>query len=184
MTPLQLVSRPLLGAFFVNAGVGTLSNPEPPASMAAPFLDKLREKIPLPGDDVTLVRVNAAVQVVAGALLTTGRVPRTAALTLAASLLPTTLAGHPFWEEEDPGQRAAQRIHFGKNTAIMGGLLAVVSDANHQAVAQAVRAHLKKQRKKHKAGHCPLPVRHAAPKSGVARLAHCKPGGGNPARSK
>ncbi|MGP3986198.1 DoxX family protein [Streptomyces sp. 3N207] len=182
MTPLQLVSRPLLGVFFVNAGVGTLSDPEPPAGMAAPFLDKLREKVPLPGDDVTLVRVNAAVQVVAGALLTTGRIPRTAALALAASLLPTTLAGHSFWEEEDPGQRAAQRIHFGKNTAIMGGLLAVISDANHQAMAHVMRT----RAKKHKAGHCPLHPRHTAPgrKPGGARISSLKPGGGHRARSK
>ncbi|MEU3194675.1 hypothetical protein ABZ686_29515, partial [Streptomyces sp. NPDC006992] len=50
MTPLQLVSRPLLGVFFVNAGVGTLSRPEPPAELAAPFLERLREKVPLPVD--------------------------------------------------------------------------------------------------------------------------------------
>ncbi|MEU2721213.1 DoxX family protein [Streptomyces smyrnaeus] len=156
MTPLQLFSRPMIGAFFVNAGVGTLSNPEPPTEMAAPFLDKLREKVPLPGDDVTLVRVNAAVQVVAGALLTTGRAPRTAALALAASLLPTTLAGHPFWEQEDPGQRAAQRIQFGKNAAIMGGLLAVVSDANHQTRAHMLRSRAK-ARKRVKASKAPLP---------------------------
>jgi len=111
----------------------------------------------------------AAVQVVAGALLTTGRVPRTAALALAASLLPTTLAGHPFWEEEDPGQRAAQRIHFGKNTAIMGGLLAVVSDANHQAVAHAMRSRFKKHIKGHKAAHCPVHTRHAARGHGPGR---------------
>ncbi|MFI8848692.1 DoxX family protein [Streptomyces sp. 891-h] len=156
MTPLQLVSRPLLGAFFVNAGWGTLSKPEPPAEMAAPFLDKLRERVPLSGDDVTLVRVNAAVQVVAGALLTAGRLPRTSALALAASLLPTTLAGHPFWEEDDPGQRASQRIHFGKNVAIMGGLLSVVSDANHQAMAHVLRARAK-ARKRLKGSKAPLP---------------------------
>ncbi|WP_431981253.1 DoxX family membrane protein [Streptomyces qinglanensis] len=181
MTPLQLVSRPLLGVFFVNAGVGTLSRPEPPAELAAPFLERLREKVPLPGDDVTLVRVNAAVQVVAGALLATGRVPRTAALALAGSLLPTTLAGHPFWEQDDPGQRAAHRIHFGKNTAIVGGLLAVVSDADHHARARALRA----RAKKHRAQHCPAHSRHAAAgrPSGTARVARCHSGSGRAARS-
>jgi uncharacterized membrane protein YphA (DoxX/SURF4 family) len=155
MTPLQLVSRPLLGAFFVNAGIGTLSKPEMPAEMAAPFLDQMRERVPLPGDDVALVRANAAVQIVAGSLLTLGRAPRVSALALVASLVPTTVAGHPFWEKEDPGERAAQQIHFGKNTAIIGGLLAVVADAHHHAASRAMRARFRR----HMMGHCPVHIR-------------------------
>ena len=37
--------------------------------------------------------------------------------------LPTTVAGHPFWEEKDPAARASQRIHFFKNVSMVGGLL-------------------------------------------------------------
>ena len=56
----------------------------------------------LPKDPVTLVRLNGAVQVGAGALLAVGRVPRLAALALATTLVPTTLAAHRFWELDDP----------------------------------------------------------------------------------
>ena len=42
---------------------------------------------------------------------------------LAASLVPTTLAGHPFWDETDPQAKAQQRLQFAKNTSILGGLL-------------------------------------------------------------
>ncbi|RCG23144.1 DoxX family membrane protein [Streptomyces diacarni] len=147
MTPLQLVARPLLGTFFVSSGVESLSEPEPRAEMAGPFLAKLREKAPgLPDDDVLLVRVNAAVQVAAGALLTVGRLPRLASLALAASLVPTTLAGHPFWEHEDAGQRAAQRTQLAKNGAVLGGLAAVISDAGHQARIHALRARARHRR--------------------------------------
>ena len=54
--------------------------------------------------------------------------PRLSALVLAASLLPTTYAGHPFWEEKDPGARAGQRIQFFKNVSMLGGLLIAAVD--------------------------------------------------------
>jgi uncharacterized membrane protein YphA (DoxX/SURF4 family) len=53
--------------------------------------------------------------------------PRVAALVLAGSLVPTTLAGHRFWEEDDPKTRAAQQLQFLKNTSMLGGLLMTVS---------------------------------------------------------
>ena len=80
---------------------------------------------PLTDDTGRLVRVNGAVQVGAGIGLALGIAPRLAALALAASLVPTTAAGHRFWEEEDDKARAQQTIHFLKNITIMGGLLEV-----------------------------------------------------------
>jgi uncharacterized membrane protein YphA (DoxX/SURF4 family) len=49
--------------------------------------------------------------------------PRLAALALAASLVPTTYAGHPFWGETDKQVRGQQRTHFVKNLGLLGGLL-------------------------------------------------------------
>ena len=63
------------------------------------------------------------VQLGAGGMLAAGILPRLAALALAMSVVPTTVAGHRFWEIEDPVQRARQRTQFLKNTAILGGLL-------------------------------------------------------------
>jgi putative oxidoreductase len=118
----------MLSAVFLSGGVDVLKNPEPRVKMAAPVLGRITELAPgLPQDPVLLVRANAAVQVAAGAMLAAGRMPRLAALALAASLVPTTVGGHRFWELDDPAQRAQQRIHFLKNTAILGGLLVVSS---------------------------------------------------------
>jgi hypothetical protein len=50
-----------------------------------------------------------------------------AALTLAGSLVPTTVAGHGFWTISDPVSRQQQRAHFDKNLAIFGGLLAAAA---------------------------------------------------------
>jgi uncharacterized membrane protein YphA (DoxX/SURF4 family) len=77
-------------------------------------------------DPEILVQVNGAVQVGAGVLLALGVLPRLSALALAASLVPTTAAGHRFWEEAEPAARAQQTIHFLKNAAMLGGLLAVI----------------------------------------------------------
>jgi uncharacterized membrane protein YphA (DoxX/SURF4 family) len=86
-------------------------------------LAAVRRAVPLPEDDELVVRANAAVQVLCGALLMAGRAPRLASLALAGSLIPTTLAGHSYWAIEDPDVRKIQRIQFHKNLAMIGGLL-------------------------------------------------------------
>jgi uncharacterized membrane protein YphA (DoxX/SURF4 family) len=53
---------------------------------------------------------------------------RLAATALAVSMLPTTVAGHPFWNVDDPVKRHQQRTQFFKNLGILGGLLVVALD--------------------------------------------------------
>ena len=77
-------------------------------------------------DTEQLVQFNGLVQIVAGTTLALGVLPRLSALALAGSLVPTTLAGHRFWEEHDEAARAQQTIQFLKNAAMMGGLLMIV----------------------------------------------------------
>ena len=60
--------------------------------------------------------------------LALGVFARPASLALAASLVPTTLAGHAFWQETDPAAKAQQRIQFLKNLAMLGGLLLAAAD--------------------------------------------------------
>jgi putative oxidoreductase len=129
MPLVQTVARPLLSSLFITAGVNHFRHPEHVAPTAEPVTTKLAELIPgLPKDPATLVRVNAAVQVTGGLALATGRFRRIAALALIGSLIPTTLAGHAFWKEEDPGKKMMQRINFQKNLAMIGGLLLAAVD--------------------------------------------------------
>lgn len=127
MNVLDAASRLALGYVFVHAGSDVLRHPEPPAKRAEPVLSAIRSAAPvaLP-DDVTLVRVNAAAQVVAGGALVLGVAPRLAAAVLIGSIVPTTFGGHRFWEFEAGEQRTGQRNHFIKNVSIAGGLLHVV----------------------------------------------------------
>ncbi|MEY9912093.1 putative oxidoreductase [Catenulispora sp. MAP12-49] len=122
-------AHPMLAAMFVAAGYGTLMDPERVAAKAEPVVDAVSRRVPgVPRDAVTAVRLNSAVQIVAGTLLSLGLMPRMSSAALAGTLVPTTAAGHPFWKIEDPQDRARQRIQFLKNLAMFGGLLLAATE--------------------------------------------------------
>jgi len=119
----------MLAGIFVLSGLDVLAKPEGRAKAAKPVVDTIANVLPIiPADPETAVTMNALVHVGAGSLLALGIMPRLSALALAASLVPTTFAGHPFWTIEDETQRKQQQIHFLKNTAILGGLLITALD--------------------------------------------------------
>lgn len=125
----------MLATIFVAGGINALRNTEVHAAKAKKVIDKVvpvaqqaAPRAPIPTDPATLVRINAGAQILAAAALATGRAPRLSASVLAASLVPTTLAGHAFWNETDPQARNAQRLQFYKNTSVLGGLLLAAVD--------------------------------------------------------
>jgi putative oxidoreductase len=129
MPVLRAVARPLLASIFVVQGFDTLRHPEKVAPKAEPVIRLMSGRVPAIGaKPEQAIRLNGAVQVVAGSLLALGRWPRLSALALAATLVPTTAAGHRFWEAENDQDRAQQRIHFLKNASMLGGLLIAVGD--------------------------------------------------------
>jgi uncharacterized membrane protein YphA (DoxX/SURF4 family) len=133
----RLLARPFLAAMFISGGIDAARNPGPRADKAGPVLDRLapllqRVAPQLPTDPVTLVRINGVVQAVAGLGLATGKAPRISAAILAATLVPTTAAGHRFWEESDPAAKRNQRTHFLKNLSMLGGLMIAAGDTEGQ----------------------------------------------------
>jgi putative oxidoreductase len=130
MTVLRRIARPLLASIFISGGIDALRNPASKASAAEGVAPVFTEAVPALAkyDTETLVRINAGVQVAAGSMLALGRFPRLSAVALAASVVPTTAAGHRFWENDEPLQRKQQRIHFLKNASILGGLLLAAAD--------------------------------------------------------
>ncbi|UEA61701.1 DoxX family membrane protein [Gordonia otitidis] len=131
---LRRIARPMLASVFIVSGFEALRDPQKRAEVAEPFLESTVGVLPdevtsvIPTDPVTLVRVNGGVQLASGVLLASGKFPRFASAVLAASLAPTTFAGHPFWEESDPVARNMHRTHFLKNLSLMGGLLISAAD--------------------------------------------------------
>jgi uncharacterized membrane protein YphA (DoxX/SURF4 family) len=128
------IARPMLAATFVYGGASTLRNPQSRVPGATPIVEQITgiadKQLPVEvsHDVEQWVKVNAGVQVGAGTLLALGKFPRFSALALATSLVPTTFAGHRFWEHEDPKERFGQTSHFLKNTAMLGGLLLAAVD--------------------------------------------------------
>lgn len=53
---------------------------------------------------------------------------RLAATGLVVSMVPTTLAGHAFWQAKDETARKMQTIQFLKSLAIIGDLLLLATD--------------------------------------------------------
>jgi len=119
----------MLAAIFIVQGFDTLFRPERVSPRAEPVVQRLAEFVPpVPAQTEQAVRINGAIHLVAGSLLAVGRLPRLSALVLAATLVPTTLAGHRFWESKDKQEREQQRIAFMKNMSMLGGLLITAAD--------------------------------------------------------
>jgi putative oxidoreductase len=119
----------MLASIFIVQGLDSLLHPDTKAPAAEKVVRPLAERVPAVPDSVEqAVRLNGAVQLVAGSLLAIGKFPRLSAAALAASLIPTTAAGHRFWESSDKQERAQQKVHFLKNVTMLGGLLIAASD--------------------------------------------------------
>ena len=124
------LARPLLASMFIAGGIDAFLRPESKVAKAEFVTNRLARMLGLPEDTKLLVRVNGGIQVGAGVLLAMNVLPRPMAATLASSLVPTTLAGHPFWQESEPAARSAQRIQFLKNASILGGLILAANDTD------------------------------------------------------
>lgn len=128
MDLVRSIARPMLAGMFVYGGIDAVRHASAKAGRAESVVEPVTDLLGLPGDAGTWVRANGAVQIAAGAALTIGKLPRLAALVLAGSLIPTTIAGHRFWEETEPVAKNGQRIQFLKNLSMLGGLLLAADD--------------------------------------------------------
>lgn len=133
MTPVRSLARVMLSGIFVVSGARTLQHPgrlvpaaKPVTDRVIPLLQQVSPRIPT--DTETLIRANAATQLVGGLMLATGKLTRPAALLLAGTLIPTTAAGHPFWNSADPAERMQNQVQFLKNLGLFGGLLLAAAD--------------------------------------------------------
>ena len=128
----------MLASYFIVNGVKAVRNPDPLVPAAEPVADRV---VPLvkkyapqqvatvvPEDTASLVRANGAAQVLGGLALASGKGRRLGALLLAGSLVPSTLAKHPFWTRTDPEERALDRSQFLKNVSLLGSVLLAAGD--------------------------------------------------------
>jgi len=138
MTFVRAIGRTMLSSYFVLSGIRAVRNPgqfvpdaEPLAERLVPTAKRLApEQVSglIPEDPATLVRVNGALQVVGGVALASGKGRRLGAGLLALSLIPATLARHPFWTRSDPDEKIADRQQFVKNVGLLGGVIIASRD--------------------------------------------------------
>ena len=125
---LRALARMLVAAVYLDASTSAIQNAEhmtgPPESLGLP-------------EPVRMVQVHGATNLVGGLMLALGIKPKLAAWALAANLIPTTLAGHRFWEEDDDAGRMGQQVHFLKNVSLLGGLFAVIAMERYRDAQRA-----------------------------------------------
>jgi uncharacterized membrane protein YphA (DoxX/SURF4 family) len=139
MNLLRAAARALTGSTYAVLGFEAAREPGARVDQAAGTLAAIRKLAPLPVEDELIVRGNGAAQAVAGTTLALGLFPRVSTVVLAASLVPTTLAGHRFWAIEDETAGKMQRVQFQKNLAMLGGLVFAYLDGQQAAAQRAAR---------------------------------------------
>jgi putative oxidoreductase len=119
MANIKQLAYLLLSVIFVMGGYRAYAQPGHRVEQAA--------ALGIPEPELA-VKANGLTMVIAGAMLGLGILPKLAATALFASLIPTTIAGHPFWKAEDQVGRNMQQTQFAKNLGLLGGLLLVMTD--------------------------------------------------------
>ncbi|MBA2393005.1 MAG: DoxX family protein [Ktedonobacteraceae bacterium] len=119
MSFVKTVGHSLLSAMFISGGWNAFVNPDGRAQKA--------EKAGIPMARQATI-LNGAAMTLAGSALALDIAPKLSALVLIGTLIPTTYVGHAFWQEDVPANRAGQQIHFLKNLAMIGGLIAVLQE--------------------------------------------------------
>jgi uncharacterized membrane protein YphA (DoxX/SURF4 family) len=128
MIGLRALARILLAGTFVMGGLNAWRRSRSLAEAAEPVTDRIESRLQIGLTSEQFVKSNAAVQVIGAGLFALGVWPRALALVLGVSLVPTTIAGHAFWDIDDEAEREAQQRQFLKNAGLLGGLLFAALD--------------------------------------------------------
>jgi uncharacterized membrane protein YphA (DoxX/SURF4 family) len=130
-----------VAAPFVVTGIEHLRNPGPRAEQVAPIMKPLVDRMDwLPTKDPeSLVRIQGALSLGAGALLALGRFRRLSTLVLATQMLPVLLTEDHYWTEDDPERRADQRSQLLRSAGLFGALLLVATEPRRHPRAEALR---------------------------------------------
>jgi putative oxidoreductase len=73
------------------------------------------------------VPATGAALLIGGTSILLGVKPKLGALAIIGFLASVSPTMHDFWKQEDPGQRTNDMINFGKNMALLGAALALMS---------------------------------------------------------
>ena len=111
-----LIGRLLFGGFFLSNGINHLRNRQEMAPYAA------AKGVPKPELAVTLSGIPL---IVGGASLLLGVKPKIGTAAILGFLAGVSPIMHDFWSSQNPQEKQNQLIHFSKNMALLGALLAL-----------------------------------------------------------
>lgn len=123
MTLLNAIARAMVAAPFVALGLDAAREPGGRVDLA--------RDLGVPEPELA-VRANGVGMVVGGMAVATGVAPATGAVAVAGLMVPTTLAAHAWWRDEDPAEAKVDRIQFWKNVGLVGGLLVVAAASRRE----------------------------------------------------
>lgn len=123
------LARPLLASIFISSGASMIKDHS--------YVTETARGAGLSEPEL-IAKAHVYGNIVGGLALATGRLPRLAALGLAANLVPTTIVGHAFWSAPED-QKMVQQINFMKNLSLLGGLLLAAADTGgRESIPHAV----------------------------------------------
>jgi uncharacterized membrane protein YphA (DoxX/SURF4 family) len=113
-----LIGRLIFGGFFIYNGINHFRERRTLAQYAG------AKKVPMP--DVAVTATGAAM-LAGGTSILLGIKPKWGALAIMGFLAGVSPLMHDFWKAEDPNQRMNDMVNFGKNMALLGAALALMS---------------------------------------------------------
>jgi putative oxidoreductase len=153
MTLTKRVGRCLVAAPVVVTSIETLRDPAARVKLSEPAAELVLQRLPdavrgVPGfrDATEIVKTAAIAEAGAGLLLSTRRWRRLGALGLLGTLGPRAFFFYPFWKEQDPDRRAGQQANFLADLGLLGGLLLVAFDHEHERPVARARARRRARR--------------------------------------
>ncbi|MCL2788396.1 MAG: DoxX family membrane protein [Micrococcales bacterium] len=125
MSLLRFAARAMVAGPLVAEGVEALLHPQDHEQVAAPILEKVAGKtpVPIPGTPRDCVRASAGTLIAAGTLAGLGVGTRLAGLAAAGVLGPSTALGYQFWKVKDRKERKAVRQEFLRHLLMTGAAL-------------------------------------------------------------
>jgi uncharacterized membrane protein YphA (DoxX/SURF4 family) len=121
MRAIYLLGRAIYGGFFLYNGIHHFQALENLKGYAA------SKQMPYPE---LAVQLSGALLTASGASLLLGVKPRYGAAGTALFLATAAATMHDFWNQQEPGQKSNEMIHFAKNIALMGAALAIGARAH------------------------------------------------------
>jgi uncharacterized membrane protein YphA (DoxX/SURF4 family) len=109
-----LIGRILFGGFFLQSGINHLKHQRQLGAYAG------SKGIPKPEQAVL---ASGALLMLGGVSIMLGLKPKMGAVSLIAFLAMASGTVHDFWNDQDPGAKQNNLIHFSKNVALLGAAL-------------------------------------------------------------